>query len=450
VNLDLARYAEAVDAVQTITTEGRITKVVGTVLEANGPAMPVGAIGRVTPVGDKSQAVPVEVIGFREDRVLLMPLGKADGIEPGSSVIADRYKAAAGVGGDMLGRVLDGLGNPLDGGPGLSPEREMPLYADPVNPLLRARITEPLDVGVRSINCLTTLAKGQRAAIMAGSGVGKSVLLGMMARYTSADVNVIGLIGERGREVREFIERDLGKEGLARSVVVVATSDSSPLSRIRGAYFASAVAEFFRDRGKDVLLMMDSVTRFAMAAREVGLAAGEPPTSKAYPPSTFAHLPRLLERAGTGSGRGSITGIYTVLVEGDDMNEPIADAVRSIVDGHIVLDRDLASRGHYPAVNVLSSVSRLMSEVASPDHRKRATEFRGLLADFAKIEDLVNVGAYEKGVNDRTDHALEMIDELNAFLTQGVDTRAEMEKGIGEMTKLLTVRNLGRTAKTRS
>jgi flagellum-specific ATP synthase len=231
---------------------------------------------------------------------------------------------------------------------------------------------------------------------------------------------------------------------------VVATSDSSPLSRIRGAYFASAVAEFFRDRGKDVLLMMDSVTRFAMAAREVGLAAGEPPTSKAYPPSTFAHLPRLLERAGTGSGRGSITGIYTVLVEGDDMNEPVADAVRSIVDGHIVLDRDLASRGHYPAVNVLSSVSRLMSEVASPDHRKRAMEFRGLLADFAKIEDLVNVGAYEKGVNDRTDHALEMIDELNAFLTQGVDTRAEMEKSIGEMTKLLTVRNLGRTAKTRS
>jgi flagellum-specific ATP synthase len=450
VNLDLSRYAEAVDAVRTITTEGRITKVVGTVLEANGPAMPVGAIGRVVPAGDKSRAVPVEVIGFREDRVLLMPLGKADGIEPGSSVVADRYKAAAGVGGDMLGRVLDGLGNPLDGGPGLSPEREMPLYADPVNPLLRARITEPLDVGVRSINCLTTLAKGQRAAIMAGSGVGKSVLLGMMARYTSADVNVIGLIGERGREVREFIERDLGEEGLGRSVVVVATSDSSPLSRIRGAYFASAVAEFFRDRGKDVLLMMDSVTRFAMAAREVGLAAGEPPTSKAYPPSTFAHLPRLLERAGTGSGRGSITGIYTVLVEGDDMNEPIADAVRSIVDGHIVLDRGLASRGHYPAVDVLSSVSRLMSEVASPDHRKRAMEFRGLLADFAKIEDLVNVGAYEKGVNDRTDHALEMIDELNAFLTQDVETRAEMKKSIGEMTKLLTVRNLGRTAKARA
>lgn len=444
MNLDLTGYLAAVDAARTITMEGRITKVVGTVLEASGPAMPVGAVGRVTPVRERGKAVPVEVVGFREDRVLLMPLGKADGIEPGSTVIADRYTAAVGVSSDMLGRVLDGLGNPLDGGPAVAPDCEIPLYAEPVNPLHRTRISEPLDVGVRSINCLTTLAKGQRAAIMAGSGVGKSVLLGMMARYTSADVNVIGLIGERGREVREFIERDLGKEGLERSVVVVATSDSSPLARIRGAYFASAVAEFFRDRGKDVLLMMDSVTRFAMAAREVGLAAGEPPTSKAYPPSTFAHLPRLLERAGTSFKRGSITGIYTVLVEGDDMNEPIADAVRSIVDGHIVLDRDLASRGHYPAVNVLSSVSRLMSEVASPDHRKRALEFRGLLADFARIEDLVHVGAYEKGVNDRTDYALEMIDDLNAFLNQDVDTRAGMEEGLGEMTRLLTVRKIGR------
>jgi flagellum-specific ATP synthase len=449
LNLDLSRYVEAVDAVRTITTEGRITKVVGTVLEANGPAMPVGAVGRVLPVTDTSRAVPVEVIGFREDRVLLMPLGKADGIEPGSIVTADRYEAAVGVNRELLGRVLDGLGHPLDGRAAPVPERELPLYAEPVNPLHRTRITEPLDVGVRSVNSLITLAKGQRAAIMAGSGVGKSVLLGMMARYTSADVNVIGLIGERGREVREFIERDLGEEGLARSVVVVATSDTPPLSRIRGAYFASAVAEFFRDLGKDVLLMMDSVTRFAMAAREVGLAAGEPPTSKAYPPSTFAHLPRLLERAGTGPRRGSITGLYTVLVEGDDMNEPIADAVRSIVDGHIVLDRELASRGHFPAVNVLASVSRLMSEVASPDHRKRAAEFRGLLADFARIEDLVNVGAYEKGTNDRTDAALEMIDDLNAFLIQDVNTRADMSTSIGEMTKLLTVRKIGQAAKPR-
>lgn len=442
MNLNLARYVEAVEAARPITTEGRITKVVGTVLEANGPAMPVGGICRVIPLDHKREAITVEVVGFREDRILLMPLGKADGIEPGSAVIADRYKASVAVSEDMLGRVLDGLGNPLDGGKAIPAKREMPLYAEPLNPLQRSRICEPLDVGVRSINCLTTLAKGQRAAIMAGSGVGKSVLLGMMARYTAADVNVIGLIGERGREVREFIERDLGKEGLKRSVVVVATSDASPLSRIRGAYYAAAVSEFFRDQGKDVLLMMDSVTRFAMAAREVGLAAGEPPTSKAYPPSTFAHLPRLLERAGCGAKGGSITGIYTVLVEGDDMNEPIADAVRSIVDGHIVLDRTLASRGHYPAVNVLASVSRLMSEVAGSDHQKRAVEFRRLLADFARIEDLVNVGAYERGVNQRTDDALDMIEDLNAFLVQGVDTRADMKGGLKALTKLLTMRKL--------
>ncbi len=444
MNLNLAGYLRAVESAEVITTEGRITKVVGTVLEASGPAMPVGGICRVIPLDRRKRAIPVEVVGFRDDRILLMPLGKADGVEPGSTVVGERYHASVEVSSKMLGRVLDGLGNPLDGGRPIAPEKEMPLYADPLNPLQRKMIKEPLDVGVRSINCLAMLAKGQRAAVMAGSGVGKSVLLGMMARYTSADVNVIGLIGERGREVREFIERDLGVEGLKRSVVVVATSDSSPLSRIRGAYYCAAVAEFFRERGKDVLLMMDSITRFAMAAREVGLAAGEPPTSKAYPPSTFAHLPRLLERAGTDKGGGSITGIYTVLVEGDDMNEPIADAVRSIVDGHIVLDRGLASRGHYPAIDVLSSLSRLMAEVASPGHLKRAVEFRTLLADYARIEDLVNVGAYEKGANERTDYALAMINDLNAFLVQEVNTRAPMEEALKDMKKLLTVRKLGR------
>jgi flagellum-specific ATP synthase len=444
MSVNLATYIHAAESVEPITTEGRITKVVGTILEANGPAMPVGGVCRVVPLNRSRSPIPVEVVGFREGRILLMPLGKADGVEPGSTVVADRYSAVVDVGNAMLGRVTDGLGIPLDGGPTILSERKMPLYAEPLNPLERSRIKDPLDVGVRSINSLITLAKGQRAAIMAGSGVGKSVLLGMMARYTSADVNVIALIGERGREVREFIEQDLGEEGLKRSVVIVATSDSSPLSRIRGAYHASAVAEFFRDQGKDVLLMMDSVTRFAMAAREVGLAAGEPPTSKAYPPSTFAHLPRLLERAGTNGRKGSITGLYTVLVEGDDMNEPIADSVRSIVDGHIVLKRDLASRGHYPAVDVLASVSRLMSQIATKDHQKRATEFRTLLSDFAKIEDLVNVGAYEKGANERTDAALEIIDDLNAFLIQGVDTAAPLDKSLEEMNKLLTVRKLGR------
>ncbi|MBN2059171.1 MAG: FliI/YscN family ATPase, partial [Deltaproteobacteria bacterium] len=337
----------------------------------------------------------------------------------------------------MLGRVLDGLGNPLDNGPPVKSEVMMPIYAPPINPLQRSRITEPMDVGIRSIDCLNTLGKGQRTAIMAGSGVGKSVLLGMMARYTKADINVIGLIGERGREVREFIECDLGEEGIKRSVVIAATSDTSPLIRMRGAYLAAAVAEFFREQGKDVLLMMDSITRFAMAVREIGLSAGEPPTSKAYPPSTFSHLPRLLERAGTNGNGGSITGIYSVLVEGDDMNEPIADAVRSIVDGHIVLDRELSSKGHYPAVNILSSISRLMSEVVDKEHLKSANEFRTLLADFAKIEDLVNLGAYEKGNNKRADRALEMIDKLNGFLQQDKNSPSSMKDAYANMIGLL-------------
>jgi len=444
MKLALDKYFNAVEAAEIITSEGRITKVVGTVLEGNGPAMPTGGICKILPLNRRAQPLPAEVIGFRENRILLMPLGKSDGIEPGSRILAERFRAAAEVGGGLLGRIVDGLGNPLDGGPPVTPEREMPLYTEPRNPLTRSRIREPLDVGIRAVNCLITLAKGQRAAVMAGSGVGKSVLLGMMARYTKAEVNVIALIGERGREVREFIERDLGREGLKRSVVVVATSDSSPLSRMRGAYLAASAAEFFRDQGKDVLLMMDSVTRFAMAAREVGLAAGEPPTSKAYPPSTFAHLPRLLERAGTDERGGSITGIYTVLVEGDDMNEPIADAVRSIVDGHIVLDRDLAGRGHYPAINVLSSISRLMSEVSDKEHQKRAVEFRSLLADYARIEDLVNVGAYEKGANKRTDYALEMIDDLRRFLVQDVGEASSMQKGLEDMARLLAFKKLNR------
>ena len=330
MKLSLDKYVNRVDSFCPVQVEGQVTKVVGTVIEGNGPAMPIGGVCQIM-TGGVAGPISAEVIGFRDQSVLLMPLGKSEGVEPGSTIIAKKYKASVNAGFDMLGRVLDGLGNPLDDGPPLKPSAAIPLYAQPVNPLHRSRIEKPLDVGVRSIDCLTTMAKGQRAAIMAGSGVGKSVLLGMMAKFTKADINVIGLIGERGREVMEFIDRDLGKEGLKKSVVIAATSDTSPLIRMRGAYLAAAIAEFFRDQGKDVLLMMDSVTRFAMAVREIGLSAGEPPTSKAYPPSTFSHLPRLLERAGTTRRNGSITGIYTVLVEGDDMNEPIADAVRSIV-----------------------------------------------------------------------------------------------------------------------
>ena len=436
MTLSLDSYIRKMESVCPIRVEGQVIKVVGTIIEGNGPAMPIGGVCEVIPHG-QSEPIQAEVVGFRDNALLIMPLGRADGVEPGSTILAKRYTAQVGVSNDMLGRVLDGLGNPLDDGPPVRFEQQIPLYSQPVNPLHRSRINQSLDIGIRSINSLTTLAKGQRTAIMAGSGVGKSVLLGMMARFTAAEINVIGLIGERGREVREFIERDLGDQGLKRSVVIVATSDTSPLIRMRGAYLASAVAEFFREQGKDVLLMMDSVTRFAMATREIGLASGEPPTNKAYPPSTFAHIPKLLERAGTTRKKGSITGIYTVLVEGDDMNEPIADAVRSVADGHIVLSRDMASRGHYPAIDVLASISRLMSDVVDEEHLKSAYDMRRILADYAKIEDLVNLGAYEKGNNRATDYALDMIDGLNLFLRQGVDKPASMAQSLVEMKKLL-------------
>ncbi len=437
MSVSLGGFSQRIESTRTIRVEGQVKKIVGTIIEGEGPAIPVGGICRIMSPS-APEPVAAEAVGFKEGRVLLMPLGNCDGVQPGSLILADRYEATVGASNGMLGRILDGLGHPLDGGPPVPPARVMPLYSKPLNPLQRSRIREPLDVGVRAINSLVTLAKGQRCGIMAGSGVGKSVLLGMMARYTKADVNVIALIGERGREVKEFIERDLGEEGLKRSVVIAATSDTSPLIRIRGAYLAATLGEFFREQGKDVLLMMDSVTRFAMAAREVGLASGEPPTTKAYPPSTFAHMPRLLERAGTDGNGGSITGIYTVLVEGDDMNDPIGDTVRSIVDGHIVLDRGLASRGHYPAVDVLSSVSRLMSDVVEHNHLEKAYELRRILADYSKIEDLVNLGAYEKGNNPGTDRALDMIDEVNAYLRQDVETAAPMDEGIRALNRLLT------------
>jgi flagellum-specific ATP synthase len=436
MTLSLDRYVRRIVSADPVRLEGNVKKVIGTVIEGDGPPMPIGGVCKVFSPRRK-EPIMAEVVGFRDNTLLLMPLGNSGGIDPGSRIVSDGYQALVDVDQGMLGRVLDGLGRPMDGGPPLRSRDRVPLYSEPVNPLKRPRITEPLDVGIRAINCLATLAKGQRAAIMAGSGVGKSVLLGMMARFTTADVNVIALIGERGREVKEFMERDLGEEGLKRSVVIAATSDTSPLIRMRGAYLATAIAEFFRREGKDVLLMMDSITRFAMATREVGLAAGEPPTSKAYPPSTFAHLPRLLERAGTSSPRGSITGLYTVLVEGDDMNDPIADAVRSIADGHIVLDRKLASRGHYPAIAVLSSVSRLMSEVVDQQHLKWCHAFRATLADYEKIEDLVNLGAYEKGNNPKADYAVEKIDEFSLFLQQDIFKKSGMEKGLQELETLL-------------
>lgn len=414
---------------------GRVAQIIGMVIEGKGPAMAVGGLCEIEAMTHKVQA---EVVGFRNDRVLLMPLGDMRGINPGSRIRLKHQYADARVGGGLLGRVIDGLGNELDGQGTPKCDLKYPLYAEPLNPLQRDRISEPVDVGVRCINGLLTLGKGQRIGIMAGSGVGKSVLMGMIARHTSADVSVIALIGERGREVKDFIERDLGPKGLKRSVVVVATSDSAPLVRMRGAFLASSIAEYFRDQGNDVIFMMDSVTRFAMAYREVGLAIGEPPTSRGYTPSVFAQLPKLLERAGTKKGKGSITGIYTVLVEGDDMNEPIADAIRSIVDGHIVLSRDLANQSHYPAIDVLASISRVMPDITSAEQRNNAKKLVGTLATYRKAEDLINIGAYVKGSNLRIDYAVKMIDRINDYLQQGVDDRATYSESIASLAGLFS------------
>lgn len=425
MTLDLSRELAAVEEAMILTPRGKVVQVVGMVVEASGPNAPVGDICLVYPGGsqlERQRAIPCEVVGFREGRILLMPYGEMRGIQPGSKVVATRSQSLSQVGEELLGRVIDGTGNPMDDLGPTGCRRKYPLYGREINPIGRSRIREPLTTGIKAVDSLLTCGKGQRMGIFAGSGVGKSVTLGMIARYTSADVNVIALIGERGREVREFIERDLGEEGLARSVVVVSTSEKSPLVKARGALVATTVAEYFRDQGKDVLLLMDSVTRFAMALREVGLAIGEPPTTKGYTPSVFAALPRLMERAGMGEGGvGSITGLYTVLVEGDDMNDPVADTVRSILDGHIVLSRDIAARAHYPAIDVLVSASRLMNEVCSPEHRRAASRLRRLLAAYRTAEDLINIGAYQRGSNPDVDEALDKRAAIEEFLTQGVE-----------------------------
>ncbi len=431
---DFSPYLRALKEIEPVTICGRVRRVVGLVVEAEGPSVSVGGLCEIEVQNGKS--ILAEVVGFREERVLLIPLGDPRGIEPGSKVFL-RSEQGVPVGEALLGRVLDALGEPLDQRPLPSLPACYPLYADPLKPLERARIQEPLDVGVRAINALITVGKGQRVAIMAGSGVGKSTLLGMMARHTKADVNVIALIGERGREVREFLERDLGEEGLSRSVVVVATSDQPPPLRIRGAYLAMAIAEYFRDQGADVLVMMDSLTRFCMAGREVGLAVGEPPTARGYTPSVFAALPKLLERAGAKVDGGSITGFYTVLVEGDDFNEPVADAVRSIVDGHIVLTRELAHQGHYPAIDVLQSVSRVMRDIVSPEQVEAARKLVGLLAVYHRAEDLINIGAYVRGSNPEIDRALEKIGAIKAFLSQRVDEKASLEESVQKLLEVV-------------
>ncbi|MEK7773589.1 MAG: flagellar protein export ATPase FliI [Deltaproteobacteria bacterium] len=415
----LQRHIKNVEEMNPVQVNGRITRVVGLVMEGLGPGSSVGESCLVYP---KDNAAPLqcEVVGFSDDKIILMPLGDIRGVGPGSRIVARRNRAAVGVGKKLLGRTLDGLGNPIDGLGPAETDKEYPLYASPLNPLARKRIDKPLSVGIKAINGLFSAGRGQRLGIFAGSGVGKSVLMGMMARYTEAEVNVIALVGERGREVKEFIEKDLGTEGLKRSVLVVATSDQPPLVRMRAAFMATAIAEYFRDLGQDVLLMMDSISRFAMAQREVGLAVGEPPATKGYPPSVFALMPKLLERAGTSNGRGSITGFYTILAEGDDVNDPVADAARAILDGHIVLSRELASQGHYPAIDILPSISRVMMDIVSPEHWKMAMRLKSIVATYKKAYDLVSIGAYKEGSDPKVDHAIKVIDKINSFLRQDI------------------------------
>jgi len=430
------KYQEALQSCQPIKMEGKIVKVSGIVAQANGPGMSIGSLCCIK--NGSGQNMQAEVIGFSDKKVIVMPFGEMRGIEPGSRIVDINKSPTIKVGEAYLSRVVDGLGHPIDGKGAIETKTDYPIYGNVINPLKRELINEVVDVGVRSINAMHTLGKGQRIAIMAGSGVGKSVLMGMIARHTVADVIVIALIGERGREVREFIERNLGEEGLKKSVVVAATSDSPALVRIRGAHLATTIAEYFRDKGLDVVLIMDSITRFAMSLREVGLAAGEPPSAKGYTPSVFIQIPKLLERAGTLETKGSITGIYTVLVEGDDMNEPIADSVRSIVDGHIILSRDLAHKGHYPAIDVLSSISRVMHEIVEGDHLNMARKLVKVLATYREAEDLINIGAYVDGTDPQIDFAKKMIHKINSFLQQDINQSITFKESIVRLKELLT------------
>lgn len=434
--LDIKKFKDALQLCDSMRMSGKVTQVIGLVIESKGPNVSVGELCYVYSTFAGTEPIPAEVVGFRGGNILLMPIGEMHGIGPGCDVLAAQTTLKVKVGPELLGRILDGLGNPMDEKGMLSPEmQEYPLHAPPPPPLSRPRIHDSLYVGIRALDGLITIGSGQRIGIMAGSGVGKSTLLSMIARNTEADINVIALVGERGREVRDFIERDLGEEGLKRSIVVVATSDQPALVRIKGAMTATAIAEYFRDQGKKVVLMMDSVTRFAMAQREVGLTIGEPPATRGYTPSVFALLPRLLERAGT-STKGSITGIYTVLVDGDDMNEPVADAVRSILDGHIVLSRKIAAQNHFPAIDILASVSRVMTDVTTKEHYKAGQLLRSYLAAYNDAADLIRIGAYVNGSDPKIDKAIERIDNINAFLCQEIFEATSYEDTVKKLLEI--------------
>ena len=427
---NLARL-KRVDHKASLQIKGRVTKIVGLTIEADGPLLGIGTRCIIENIDGRH--ILAEIVGFKDDRIVLMPYGDSEGIAPGSAVTNESYGNTVKVSDNLLGRVLDGLGNPMDGKGPIKDFDLVNVYNTPPQALDREIIKTPVSTGIKAIDNLITIGRGQRVGIFAGSGVGKSVSLGMIARNSDADVNVIALIGERGREVREFIERDLGEEGLKRSVLVVATSDQSALIRKLGAFVGTAIAEYFRSKGLNVMLMMDSVTRFAMAQREIGLTVGEPPTTKGYTPSVFGLLPKLLERAGTQKGAGNITGLYTVLVEADDMNDPIGDSVRSIIDGHIVLSRAMAAKNHYPAIDVLSSASRLMKEIVTGKQYSNAGRLRDLLATYSEAEDLINIGAYVKGSNPKIDESIAKINKINEFLRQGIDSSVNFD----ESAKLL-------------
>ncbi|MBM9537433.1 FliI/YscN family ATPase [Desulfobulbus alkaliphilus] len=435
----MAYIHASLDRFSPLCIYGKVHRIVGLVVEGSCPRSSIGSLCEISPLKG-GRPVPAEIVGFNSDRALLMPLGEIRGLGPGSRIRVKKEQAVINVGEALLGRILDGMAQPLDQGPPLLLPREKALYSLPPGPMQRQTISQPLDLGIRAINGLLTCGIGQRMGILAGSGVGKSVLLGMMANFARADVNVIALIGERGREVKEFIERNLGPEGLQRSVIIAVTSDQSPLLRMRGAFVATAVAEYFSNQGKNVLLMMDSITRFAMAMREIGLSIGEPPTTKGYTPSVFATLPKLLERAGNFQDQGSITGLYTVLVDGDDLTEPVADAVRSILDGHIVLSRNIAAKNHYPAIDIMMSASRVMREITSPRHQELAGKIRSVLAVYRESEDLINIGAYAAGSNKKIDYALSRIDAINAFLAQKFSETSSLEETITTLGELVSDR----------
>ena len=432
----LENIKKKVESIDPIKDYGKVTNITGILIEGIGPGVSIGTV--CTIINQEGKEFKAEVVGFRGNKILLMPFADVKGLTPNSLIYAEKGLTKIKVGESLLGRVIDALGNPIDGKGEIKFTDTVSLYRDPINPMLRKPIKEPLDVGIKAINGILTIGKGQRIGILAGSGVGKSTLLGMIARYTEADINVIGLIGERGREVKEFIEKNLGEEGLKKSIVVAVTSDNSPLLRMRGAFVATSIAEYFRDNGYNVLLMMDSITRFAMAQREIGLAVGEPPTTKGYTPSVFSLLPKLLERAGNSNSEGSLTAIYTVLVEGDDMNEPIADATRAILDGHIVLSRQLASLNHYPAIDILNSKSRLMDDIVTEEHKELAGKLISIYATYKEAEDLINIGAYSKGSNPKIDEAIAKIGRINSFLKQKVEEKFTLQETLKELKKAVS------------